>query len=250
MIPAISAGIEVPPERDQPPAGEDRQRRHARPAVDVPAVRDPPRVARHPRARQPGDREQPDHRLAVAVVLREQERHRRPQPAERRHPEQPEHHPPAQHGLLAHERPDRPQQPRVGAPSPAASGAAARAAGRAPARASRPPRSRRSAASRRAAATIPLIVRASRIPSSNPLITRPTTRPRSFSPASVEANGTRICAAQLVRPTSASAIARTPNDGAAAAIASASASAAISLGMSLRRCSRSPSGTINSNPVT
>ena len=52
-----------------------------------------------------------------------------------------------------------------------------------------------------AAATMPLAVRATRMPTSRPLITFPTTFPRSSSGASVLAIGTRICATTDVTPT-------------------------------------------------
>ena len=60
--------------------------------------------------------------------------------------------------------------------------------------------------------------------------------------------GTRTCAATLVTPTHASAAASTPSDGAAAAAASATASSSSRRETSLRRCSRSPSGTIEQQP--
>ena len=52
-------------------------------------------------------------------------------------------------------------------------------------------------------ATSPDAVRARRIPRRRPLITVPTTRPRSSSAARLAANGTRICAVVDVTPTSA-----------------------------------------------
>ena len=72
-------------------------------------------------------------------------------------------------------------------------------------------------------AMMPLAVRATRIPTSRPLITLPTTRPRSRSAASVLASGSRICATTEVTPTMSSAAASRPKLGAAAVAASASA---------------------------
>ena len=60
-----------------------------------------------------------------------------------------------------------------------------------------------------AAATKPLNVRASRIPISSPLITVPTTRPRSYSAASEELMGTITWATLAVKPTTANAPANT-----------------------------------------
>ena len=60
-----------------------------------------------------------------------------------------------------------------------------------------------------AAATRPLTMRASRIPMISPLMTVPTTWPRSSSAASEAVIGTMICATTVVTPTIASALAST-----------------------------------------
>ncbi len=101
-----------------------------------------------------------------------------------------------------------------------------------------------------AAAIRPLIVRASRIPISRPLITVPTTDPRSCSADSDELIGTTIWATTEVRPTTAIAPPSTAKAGAAAERASAAAVMSMVPLISPRRSCRSPSGTSSASPTT
>ncbi|AJQ86160.1 hypothetical protein ACU16_19310 [Xanthomonas oryzae pv. oryzicola] len=99
-------------------------------------------------------------------------------------------------------------------------------------------------------ASTPAAVRASRMPSNNPLITVPITRPRSSGAASVAANGTRICAATELAPVT---IVPTSNIAKLCELALTSRPSALSTNkprIRPRRSSRSPSGTGNSNPAT
>ncbi len=101
-----------------------------------------------------------------------------------------------------------------------------------------------------AAATSPLTVRATRMPINRPLITVPTTRPRSWSADSDELMGTMIWATTEVRPTTASAAPKTTKLGAAAATPRAAAVRIRVPLMRPRRSRRSPTGTSRARPIT
>ena len=96
----------------------------------------------------------------------------------------------------------------------------------------------------------PLTVRASRIPMSSPLMTVPTTRPRSSSPASEEASGTSTCAATDVSPSSARPPASAAKDGAIAQTAAPMPLRTSRVVTRPRRSRRSPSGTRSASPTT
>ena len=100
-----------------------------------------------------------------------------------------------------------------------------------------------------ACAMRPENVRASRMPRMRPLMTLPTTRPRSASGARVAANGTSNCAMTEVMPITAVATMKRPIDGAAAATASPATVIAASVMMRRRRSKRSPSGSIRIRPA-
>ncbi len=99
-------------------------------------------------------------------------------------------------------------------------------------------------------ATMPLIVRATRMPIKRPLITVPTTLPRSRSPASEEDIATMIWATTAVTPRSATASANTAKLGAAAASPRPAAATSSVTAISPRRSSKSPSGTSSASPIT
>ncbi len=92
-------------------------------------------------------------------------------------------------------------------------------------------------------------MRASRIPVSTPLITVPTTRPRSWSAASVAANGTSSWVTADVTPTTIMAAASTLKTGAIATTARATEHTSSIRQASARRSSRSPSGTSRASPI-
>ncbi|CAB5088865.1 hypothetical protein IST4116A_01362 [Burkholderia cenocepacia] len=98
-------------------------------------------------------------------------------------------------------------------------------------------------------ATKPAAVRASRMPSSRPLITVPTAWPRSAGGAISAANGTACCAMVARMPIARLATASTASDGAAAATISAIESPAICSRISPRRSKRSPSGASRNMPA-
>lgn len=87
------------------------------------------------------------------------------------------------------------------------------------------------------------------MPSSNPLITVPITRPRSLGAARVAANGTRICAATELAPVTMVPASNMPKLCEAALTSRPSALSTNSPTISPRRSSRSPSGTSNSSPA-
>ncbi|CAM5367357.1 hypothetical protein SALBM135S_08520 [Streptomyces alboniger] len=92
-------------------------------------------------------------------------------------------------------------------------------------------------------ASAPAMVRASMMPMSRPLITVPTTAPRSWSAANEAAIGTTICATAETAPTSATEAYSAPSEGEAAAPRRATALRASSPLTSRRRSSTSPNGT-------
>ena len=92
-------------------------------------------------------------------------------------------------------------------------------------------------------------MRPSRMPRIRPLITDPTTRPRSASGARVAAKGTSSCAITEVRPMTPVAAMNRPIDGATAAAASPATVIAASVVMSARRSKRSPSGSSRISPA-
>jgi hypothetical protein len=98
-------------------------------------------------------------------------------------------------------------------------------------------------------ATKPAAVRASRMPSSSPLITVPTAWPRSAGGAISAANGTACCAIVASTPIARLAAASTASDGAAAATISAIDRPAICIRISPRRSKRSPSGASTNMPA-
>src|SRR5215468_3551213 len=98
-------------------------------------------------------------------------------------------------------------------------------------------------------ASVPLAVRDSSTPVSSPLITAPTTRPRSSGRASPTANGTIICVSDEHSPTAALAAASSASDGAAANASSAHAAASAVVTITARRSRTSPSGTSSSIPA-
>ena len=108
-------------------------------------------------------------------------------------------------GLLADERHDRAQQPAVGEVGGRGDARQRAAQGRGQDHHRRGGEPEDRSASPHAAAIRPLTVRASRIPMSRPLITVPTTDPRSCSADSDELIGTTIWATTEVTPTTASA---------------------------------------------
>lgn len=85
---------------------------------------------------------------------------------------------------------------------------------------------------------------------SRPLITVPTTLPRSAWPARVEVMATMIWATTAVTPRVATAAANRPKLGAAAARPRPAAAITSVAAISLRRSSRSPSGTSSASPTT
>ena len=93
-------------------------------------------------------------------------------------------------------------------------------------------------------------MRATRIPISSPLITVPTTWPRSCSRASEELIGTITWAIAEVTPATPIAAANTAKLGATAAATSATAVSASVAVIIRRRSSRSPSGTSSDSPST
>ncbi|KAH0440783.1 hypothetical protein KCU90_g2719, partial [Aureobasidium melanogenum] len=98
-------------------------------------------------------------------------------------------------------------------------------------------------------ATSPAAVRASRIPSNNPLITVPTAWPRADAGASSAANGTACCAIVASTPIARLAIISTDSVGAAAATTSAMHMPTICNRIRRRRSKRSPSGASKSIPA-
>ena len=84
-------------------------------------------------------------------------------------------------------------------------------------------------------ATKPLTTRDSRMPSSSPVITLPTTLPRCASGASVAAAGTMSCAIVAASPIARLATSSTLTDGDAPASSSATHSAAAFARMMRRR---------------
>jgi hypothetical protein len=80
-------------------------------------------------------------------------------------------------------------------------------------------------------------------------MTVPTTRPRLASSARSPASGMTICPATVVTPSTAMATSSVGNVGAAAQAASARADRTSMSGMSRRRFTTSPSGTIRTIPT-
>ena len=159
----------------------------------VPAVGEPTGHRRGHRAGHAGQPEQADDR--VAVVKRrpgEQEGQRCPQGAEAAEAERAERHPQAQHRLLGDQGQDRAQQRAVGDAGGRRHARQRAAQHRGEERASRPRRSRTPRASR--ARRRPDRSRSGpcRMPISSPLMTVPTTAPRSCSADSSELSGTMI----------------------------------------------------------
>ena len=85
---------------------------------------------------------------------------------------------------------------------------------------------------------------------SRPLITVPTTDPRSCSADSDELMGTMICATTELTPTTARAAPNTANAGAVAATAIPAAVTSMASVIRRRRSCRSPSGTTRARPRT
>jgi hypothetical protein len=98
-------------------------------------------------------------------------------------------------------------------------------------------------------ATSPLRVRDTSVPATKPAITVPITRPRDASSARSPAIGMAICPATVVSPISVIAPSSTPNVGATAQPSSATAEQTSITGISRRRFSESPSGTISTMPT-
>ena len=97
-------------------------------------------------------------------------------------------------------------------------------------------------------ATRPLTTRDSKMPSSSPVITVPTMRPRWAAGASVAAAGTTSCAMVAARPTPKLAASRLAMPGARPLTSSASTKAAALAKMMRRRSYRSPSGASSKMP--
>ncbi len=91
-------------------------------------------------------------------------------------------------------------------------------------------------------------MRASRMPSSSPVMTVPTVRPRSAGAARVAAYGTTTWAATDASPVSAVPTSSSVPLGALAVTVRKTAVAAHSPTASFRRSTRSPSGTSSSSP--
>ena len=96
----------------------------------------------------------------------------------------------------------------------------------------------------------PLSVRESSTPSSSPLITVPTTFPRSWGAARCDDIGTTTWPMNVATPTSSTAVANTARSGATAEIAWPTARQIRLTVISLRRSTRSPSGTRKARPST
>ena len=97
--------------------------------------------------------------------------------------------------------------------------------------------------------TKPAAVRDRRMPMSSPLITVPTTRPRSEGAASCAAKGMSSCGTTVVTPMAKLAATITSRLGASPAATSATPTQPHSTRMTLRRSRLSPSGTRNSMPT-
>ena len=97
-------------------------------------------------------------------------------------------------------------------------------------------------------ATKPLTTRDSKMPSSSPVITVPTMRPRCAAGASVAAAGTTSCATVAARPTARLAASSAPMPGARPLSSSASISAMDLMTMMRRRSNRSPNGASSKMP--
>ncbi|MNN71403.1 hypothetical protein D3C81_1873350 [compost metagenome] len=97
--------------------------------------------------------------------------------------------------------------------------------------------------------SVPATVRASRMPSSRPLINVPTTRPRSSGAARVAANGTNTWATTENIPASAVPSSSTAKLGASALSNRPPATTRAMPTISPRRSSKSPSGTSRIRPT-
>ncbi|MNT42200.1 hypothetical protein D3C72_1786010 [compost metagenome] len=98
-------------------------------------------------------------------------------------------------------------------------------------------------------ASAPAAVRASRMPSSSPLMTVPTALPRSWGAASVAANGTRIWATTDSMPVRAVPMIRTAMLVAKAEIKRPPAASRFISTIRARRSNMSPSGTSSISPT-
>ena len=98
-------------------------------------------------------------------------------------------------------------------------------------------------------AMTPEIERARRMPSKSPLMTMPTTRPRSWSFESDAAMGTSSWAATLPSPTIKVIATRTPTSGAKAEMNSPITVISKTEGTSRRRGSMSPRGRMKARPI-
>lgn len=95
----------------------------------------------------------------------------------------------------------------------------------------------------------PLSVRETIVPARKPVMTVPTTRPRLASSARSPASGITICPATVIAPSNPMATSSVVKLGTAAQAARATADRTNIRGMSRRRFTTSPSGTIRTIPT-
>lgn len=100
-----------------------------------------------------------------------------------------------------------------------------------------------------AAATRPAKARASRMPSSRPPVTRPTSCPRRSAGTTRAAIGSTIWATTAVEPSTSAAVRNTTNEGASAHAAAAATATASTRSVSFRSSTTSPSGTSATIPA-